>query len=125
LIFFLEIKNKKQVFTKIIRKIYIISNLKTNILIKNNFINFKKIIINIVSKFAYIKSCIVIVDLKVKTICIIIYKQVYIKKAIDVFSKLKITILIHYIFISSNRDFYFKLNKFNLLFNAYLVNSNI
>jgi len=108
LIFFSEIKNKKQVFAKIICKIYLIDNLKTNILIKNNFINFKKIVIKIVSKFVYIKSCIIIVKLKVKTTRTIVYKQVYIKKAINIFSKSEITISIYYIFISSNRDFFLR-----------------
>jgi len=124
-IFFLKIKNKKQAFAKIICKTYLANNLKTNILIKNNFINFKRIVINIVSKFVYIESCIVIVDLEVKTTCTIVYKQIYIKKAINVLFKLEITISIYYIFISSNRNFLFKLNKLNLLFYIYFINSNI
>ncbi len=83
-------------------------------LIKNNFIDFKKIVINIVSKFVYIKSCVVIVDLEVKTTCIVVYKQVYVKKVVNVSLELEITISMHYTFISSNRDFLFESNKFNL-----------
>ncbi len=124
-IFFSKIKNRKQAFAKITREIYLIDNLKTNILIKNNFIDFEKIVINIISKFVYIKSCVVIVNLKIKTTCTIVYKQVYVKKAINVSSKLKITILIHYIFISNNRNFLFELNKLNLSLYVYFVNSNI
>ncbi len=123
-IFFLETKNKKQAFAKITCKIYLVNNLKTNILIRNNFIDFKKIVINIVSKFAYIESYVVIVDLNVKTTCTIVYKQIYIKKTINVSFKLKITISIYYMFISNNKDFLFELNKLNLLLYVYFINSN-
>lgn len=91
-------------------------------LIENNVIDFEKIVINIVSKFVYIKSCIVIVNLKVKTICTIVYKRVYVKKVVNVSSKLEITISMHYTFISSNRDFLFKSNELNLSLYVYLVN---
>jgi len=122
LIFFLEIKNDKQVFAKITCKMHLINNFKTNMLIENNVIDFEKIVINIVSKFVYIKSCIVIVNLKVKTICTIVYKRVYVKKVVNVSSKLEITISMHYTFISSNRDFLFKSNELNLSLYVYLVN---
>ena len=102
LIFFLDIRNKKQALAKIIRKIYRIDNLKANIFIENNLIDSKKIAINIVNKFSYIDGCNIIVNLEVKTTFTIIYKQVYIKKIVNISSRFEITISIYYISISSN-----------------------
>lgn len=91
-------------------------------LIENNLIDSKKIIIDIVNKFAYIESYNVIVNLKIKTNRTIIYKQVHIKKTINVVFEFEITISIYYTSISSNRDFFFESNKFNLSIYIYLVN---
>jgi hypothetical protein len=103
---------------------HLVDNLKTNMLIKNNLIDFKKIVIDIVSKFAHIENCVVIVNLKVKTTRTIVYKRVYVKKAINVSSKSKMTISMHYTFIFSNRDFLFESNELNLSLYTYLVNLN-
>lgn len=104
---------------------HLVDNLKTNILIKNNFIDFKKIVINIASKFAHIENCVIIIDLKVKITCIIVHERIYVKKVIDVSFKLEITISMYYMFISSDRDFLFESNELNLSLYAYLVNFNI
>ena len=65
-------KNENSIMIKITRKIYLVDNLKANILIKNNYIESKKIAINNVKKIVYIDSCniIVIVDIKISHIIV-------------------------------------------------------
>ena len=87
LLYFFD-KNKKNnlIITKIIREVYLINNLKTNILIESSLINFEEITINVASKSIFINSCDVIVLIKVKTSRIIIYILIYIKKTIIISS---------------------------------------
>jgi len=66
-------RKKNLIIAKIICKVYLINNLKTNILIKNNLIDSKEIIININNKLVFINSCDVIVLVKVKTSRVVIY----------------------------------------------------
>jgi len=123
LLYFLD-KNKKSnlVIAKIVREINLVNNLKTNILIKNNFIDFERITINIASKFVYISNCNIIISIKVKTSRVVIYISIYIRKTIIVFFQLKIIVFVYYNSILSNWNFLFKLNKLNLLLYTYLVN---
>jgi len=73
-------KNENFVIAKITREVYLVENLKINILIKNNLIDFEKIVINIIDKLIFINNCNVIVFLKVKTSRVIIYTLKYVKK---------------------------------------------
>jgi len=103
LLYFLD-KNKKSnlVIAKIVREINLVNNLKTNILIKNNFIDFERITINIASKFVYISNCNIIISIKVKTSRVVIYISIYIRKTIIVFFQLKIIVFVYYNSILSN-----------------------
>lgn len=56
--YFFAISNKGQkVVTYICHKLYLVNNLKTNILIKNDIIDTEGITINIVKKKAYVSGC--------------------------------------------------------------------
>ncbi len=79
-------RKKNLIIAKIIRKVYLINNLKTNILIKNNLIDSKEITIDINNKLVFINSCDVIVLVEVKTSCVVIYTLVYVKKTITISS---------------------------------------
>ena len=55
-IYIFIVKNNIKVLYRIYKKNYFIDNLKTHILLNNNIINFKKIVLNIVQNKAYINN---------------------------------------------------------------------
>ena len=66
-IYFNDEKNDKLIKTKIVKKIHLINELKINMLIDNDFIESKKIKINVINNFVYIDNCEIIIFLNVKT----------------------------------------------------------
>ena len=91
------------------RELYIVDNLRVKMLIKNNIIKFKRIIINIVNKKARIKSYNITIDIIARSRDEFIRRKIYIKISIFVSSHNEIMLLIKKINLSNNRDFLFKL----------------
>ena len=85
-----------------------IDDLKVNILIDNNCINLKSIAVNEAKSTAYINSCDIIVSMNIKTSHIIIYISIHAYKTIIMSLQFEVTISMHYITVSINRDFLFK-----------------
>ena len=56
-------RNNNKALTYIIREIYLINNLKINLLIRNNIIRLKKIILNVSKNEARINSCDIIIKI--------------------------------------------------------------
>ena len=117
-------KNDVVVKAKIIQKIHLINNLKINIFFNIDFIESKKININIFNKTTYINNCNITALLKIRTLRIIVQISIYARKIIVVFSYTKIILSIHYTIILNNRNFFFESKKLNFLLYAYLINSN-
>ena len=63
--YFLSQQNNKFVMIKIIREIYLIDDLKINILIDNDCIDSKKISVNNAQDTAHINSCNVIINIDI------------------------------------------------------------
>jgi len=123
LYFFNKDKKENYAITKITRKVYLVDNLKTNMLIENNLIDFKRININVASKSTFINSCDVTISIKVKTSRVVVYTSMHVRKTIIVSFRSKIIVSIYYNSILSDRDFLFELDELNLLLYAYLVNA--
>ena len=115
-------KNGNFVKAMIIKKIHLIDNLKVNMLININFIESKKIDINIFNRTAYIDNCDVIAVLKVCISRIIVQTFVHARKIIIVSFRSKTTISIYYSTISADKNFLFELNELNFSLYAHLVN---
>ena len=60
---------------KVIQKVYLMNDLKANMLIKNNFIDSKQIIIDVVKNIIYIESCNVIININIKIIKFMTYER--------------------------------------------------
>ena len=128
LYYFSGINNQRnKVFIYIKRKIHVVDDLRVKMLINNDFIKFKKIIINVFKKKIYITNY--------KTFIIIITRQrdQFIKKRIHVVSTIKISfhnkklMLIAEIHsLSKNHNYMFELIKqTNVIFFAHLMNNKI
>ena len=84
LIYFNNEKNNKSMKTKIVKEIHLINELKINILIDNDFIESKKIKINVINNFVYIDNCEIIIFLNVKTFRKIVHISIHARKTIIV-----------------------------------------
>ena len=58
-----EVKNNIRILYRILREIYLINNLKTYILIENNIIELKEIVLNISKSKAFIDSYNITIDI--------------------------------------------------------------
>lgn len=63
---FKKIKNKKKVFAYIYQEIYLVKELKVNLLIRTNILGFGKVVINLGLKKVYLKSYKVFIPIEVK-----------------------------------------------------------
>ena len=91
------------------RKLYIVDNLRVKILIKNNIIKFKKIVINVINKKARIKNYNITINIIARSRDEFIRRKIYIKVSIFVSSHSEIMLLIKEINLFNDRDFLFKL----------------
>ena len=91
------------------RELYIINNLRIKILIKNNIIRFKEIVINVVNKKIKIDNYDITINIIARSRDEFIRRKIYIKVSIFVSSHSEIMLLIKKINLFNNRDFLFKL----------------
>ena len=123
--YFFDQKNDVTVRTKIIRKIHLIDNLKTNMLLSNDVIESKKIDVSIFKKTAYIESCEVIASLKIRTFKIVVQTSIHARKITVVSSRFELVLSMHYTTVSFDRDYLFESNELKLSLYAHLVDFNI
>ena len=87
-IYFLNKRNDKNIRVKIIKKTYLINNLKTKMLLRIDIIDFKKIDIIILRNQAYIESCDIIIKIDLKSrFRDIIIKFIIINRSITMLSR--------------------------------------
>ena len=112
-------KNDKSIKIIIIKKIHLINNLKVNMLLNIDFIDSKKIDINIFNKIVHIDNCEIIVFLKIRIFKIIVQTSIHVTKTTYVFFSIKFFLSIHHIVMSINRDFFS--NQTNSMFFCTLI----
>ena len=91
------------------RELYIVDNLRVKILIRNNIIKFKEIVINVINKKARINNYSITINIIARSRDEFIRRKIYIKISIFVSSHSEIMLLIKKINLFNNRDFLFKL----------------
>ena len=110
------------------RELYIVNNLRVKMLIKNNIIKSKEIIINVVNKKARIDSYSTIINITTRSRGEFVRRKVYIKLSIFVPPHSEIMLSIKEIKLSNDRNFLFKpavVVQTNLIIFAYLINYTI
>ena len=108
---------------KIIKKIHLIDNFKTNMLLSNDVIESKKIDVSISNKSVYIDNCEIIVSFEVRTSRVIIQISIHARKITMIFSHSELIFSMHYITVSFDRDYLFESDEFNFSLYAHLVDS--
>lgn len=98
--------------TVIIKEIYLIKDLKTNLLIENNVLSFENIDIFNFTKSIHINSCDVIITITIRS-KFKSYKLIHAFKAFTVFGNAECLMSIHHMIFFSNRDFFLNQSKQN------------
>ena len=109
---------------KIVKKIHLINELKINIFIDNDFIESKKIKIDVINNFVYIDNCEIIIFLNVKTFRKVVHISIHVRKTIIVSSRFETTMIVHYNIISKNKKKFFESKILNFSLYAHLINVN-
>lgn len=65
-VYFWDIKNEQQILIRITKELYLINDLKTNLLIDNDFLESENFTININNKKISIANCDVMINLVIK-----------------------------------------------------------
>ena len=122
--YFSDQKNDVTVRAKITRKIHLIDNLKTNMLLSNDVIESEKIDVSISKKTAYIESCEVIASLEIRTSKIAVQTSIHARKTTVVSSRFELVLSVHYTTVSFDRNYLFESNELKLSLYAHLVDFN-
>ena len=119
-------KNDKLITSILRRKIYLMNNFKTNMLINNNIIKSKNIIINLIKKQTFIINIDVTILIKIKLLKNDIQRSIYIRKIIVVLFYIKIIVFINDINLSKNKNFLFEfIENVNFTFYVHLIDAFI
>ena len=78
-------------------------------MIDNDIINFENIVVDVIKKSAFIKSCKIKIEIFIRSRDEFIKKKIYIKLATFMFSHNNVIFLIKFINLFENRDFLFEL----------------
>ena len=119
-------KNDKSITSIFRREIYLMNNFKTNMLINNNIIESKNIIINSIKKQTFIINIDVTISIKIKLSKNNIQRSIHIRKIIIVLFYIEIIVFINDINLSKNKDFLFEfVENVNFNFYVHLINTFI
>ena len=91
------------------RELHIVDNLRVKILIKNNIIKFKEIVIDVINKKVRINNYSITINITARSRGEFIRRKIYIKISIFVSSHSEIMLLIKRINLFNDRNFLFKL----------------
>jgi hypothetical protein len=102
--------SNKSVLIKIVREIHIIENLKANMLIENDVLDSEEFVLDVSNKSVYIKSCNIIIELKIRSRETFFRKNVVVESIITISSRQEQRISVN-MSLSEDRDFLFTFFK--------------
>ena len=121
--YFSDQKNGVTVRAKVTKKMHLVDNFKTNMLLSNDVIDSEKIDVSISNKSVYIDNCEVTISLEVRISRVIVQTSIHARKITVVFSHNELIFSMHYTTVSLDRDYLFESDELNLSFYAHLIDS--
>ena len=91
-----DVKNDKKTIFVFRREIHLIDNLKINMLIDNDIIDFEDFDINMIKRQATIDSTNVIISLKIRSTKFAINKSIHLKKIVVVFFHIVMIVFVYH-----------------------------
>ena len=116
-------KNDKSIVSMLRREIHLINNFKTNMLIDNDVLDSKNVVINSVKKQTFIINIETTIFVNIRSSKTSIQRSVHIRKTIVISSQFEIIIFIHHVFFSINKIFLFEsIDDINFILYVHLMN---
>ena len=121
-----DTKNDQKITSLFKREIHFVDNLKINMFLNNDIIEFENFVIDIIKKHAMINNIDIIISLKIRFFKLTIQRFVHFKKIIVISSHVEMIVVVHHAELSITKDFLFESNdNFNFILYAHLVDAFI
>ena len=104
-------KKENKILIYIRRELYLIDNLRTKILIENDILELKNIVINIIDEKAYIDSYKTSIKISIKSRDEFIQRKIYIKFTTIIFARSNVLLSIKVVDLSTNLNFLFEFSS--------------
>ena len=125
--YFENTKNEKSIRAHFRRELHLVDDLKVNVLVEMNVLEFEGFLINLDAKTTFIKSCEVIISIETKfrTFENTMHQSVHLQKTTIVFSNSKMLISVHHEHLFE-RDFMFEFDSRNeMTLFAHIVDASL
>ena len=120
-----NMKDDKSTVSMLRREIHLIDNFKANMLIDNDVLDSKNVVINSIKRQAFIISTKTIIFVNIRSFKTSIQRSIHIRKITVISSQSEVAISIHHAFFSASKDFLFEsIDDINLTLYAHLVNAS-
>ena len=121
-----DTKNDQKITSLFKREIHLVDNLKVNMLLNNDIIEFKDFVIDMIKRHAIIDNIDIIISLKVRFLKLTIQRFIHLKKITIISSHVELIVDVHHVELSITRDFLFESNdNFNFILYVHLVDAFI
>ena len=121
-----DTKNDQKVTSLFRREVHFVKNLKVNMLLNNDIIEFENFVIDMIKRHAIIDNIDIIISLKIRFFKLTIQRFVHFKKITIISSHVEMIVVVHHVELSTTRDFLFESNdSLNFILYAYLVDASI
>ena len=121
-----DTKNDQKITSLFKREVHLVDNLKINMFLSNDIIEFEDFAIDMIKRHAMIDSIDIIISLKIRFFKLTIQRFVHLKKITIISSHVELIVVVHHVELSITRDFLFESNdNFNFILYAHLVDAFI
>ena len=121
-----DTKNDQKVTSLFRREVHFVKNLKVNMLLNNDIIEFENFVIDMIKRHAIIDNIDIIISLKIRFFKLTIQRFVHFKKITIISSHVEMIVVVHHVELSITRDFLFESNdNLNFILYAHLVDASI
>ena len=120
-----DTKNDQKTTSLFRREIHLVDNLKANMLLDNDIIEFEDFAIDMTKRHAVIDSTDITISLKIRSPKLTIQRSVHLKKTTVIPPHIELTVAVHHAELSTTRDFLFEPNdSLNFILYAHLVDAS-
>ena len=120
-----DTKNDQKITSLFRREIHFVDNLKVNMFLNNDIIEFENFAIDMTKKHAVIDSIDIIISLKIRFFKLTIQRSVHFKKITVISSHVEMIVVVHHAELSITKNFLFESNdNLNFILYAHLVDAS-
>ena len=119
-----DTKNDQKITSLFKREIHFVDNLKINMFLNNDIIEFENFVIDMIKKHAMINNIDIIISLKIRFFKLTIQRFVHFKKITIISLHVEMIVVVHYVELSITKKILFESNNnFNFILYAHFVDA--